>query len=212
MTASKNGAARRRQLMKERNLEKVEVYVPAQIKARLKAAEAAMQEGASFRLLPPVHFSRNLVSSKGLNFMTDITPWTAGSLYEELSSADLLDQDSVSLKLVEGLNPSIEVTYKDLDLTAVMAVHGEQILISLLICPTADVANTADLNEKLLRAHKYLPLSTVGIVTIHGEDFYELFGALSSRSLISSVATEIMALGENYEEVVSAFVEVSNAA
>jgi len=144
--------------------------------------------------------------------MTDVSPWTASSLYEELMAADLLDQDSISIKLVEGLNPSIEITYDDLERTAVMAVHGEQILISVLICPTSDVADKAVMNEKLLKAHKYLPLSTVGITTINGQDFYELFGALSSRSLVSSVATEIMALGENYEEVVSAFVEISDAA
>lgn len=212
MTSSKNGAARRRQLMKERNLEKVEVYVPAHIKVRLKVSELAMQEGASFRLLPPVTFSREITSSKELNFMTDVSPWTASSLYEELLAADLLDQDSITLKRVEGLNPSIEVTYDDLERTAVMAVYGEQILISLLVCPTSDVADKVAMNEKLLKAHKYLPLSTVGITTINGQDFYELFGALSSRSLVSSVATEIMALGENYEEVVSAFVEISDAA
>lgn len=212
MANSKSGAARRRQLMKERNLEKVEVYVPARTKTRLKAGEAAMQEGAAFRLLPPVYFSRNMLSGKGVDFMSDISPWTARSLYEELEAADLLDQDSIRLKLVEGLNPSIEITFEDIDQTAVMAVHGEQILVSLLICPTSDVANNANMNEKLLKAHKYLPLSTIGITAINGVDYYELFGALSSRSLISSVATEVMALGENYEEVVSAFIEVSDAA
>jgi uncharacterized protein YjfI (DUF2170 family) len=212
MINSKSGAARRRQLMKERNLEKVEVYLPARTKARLKASETAMQEGASFRLLPPVTFSRKTTSSKELNFMTDVSPWIAGSLYEELLAADLLDQDSISIKLVEGLNPSIEVTYDDLGRTAVMAVHGEQILISVLICPTSDVADMAAMNQKLLKAHKYLPLSTVGITTINDQDFYELFGALSSRSLVSSVASEIVALGENYAEVVSAFVEISDAA
>lgn len=212
MKSNESPAARRRQLMKDLNLEKVEVYVPARTKERLKACEEAMRQGASFRLLPPVTFSRAMTSSKDLNFMTDVSPWTASSLYEELLSSDLLDQDSVALKLVDGLNPSIEVTYTDLERTAVMAVHGEQILISLLICPTADVVDTASMNAKLLKAHKYLPLSTVGITTINGADFYELFGALSSRSLVSSVVTEIMALSENYAEVVSAFVEVSNAA
>lgn len=212
MKNDRNGAARRRQHLKDQGLYKVEIYVPERTKKRLKEAEAAFQSGAAFRLLPPTQLTNAINNSKGSKFMTDVSPWTAKALYEELVAADLLDESSVSLKLVEGLNPSIEVVFNDLDRTAVMAVHGEQILVSLLICPTADIQDTAAMNEKLLKAHKYLPLSTIGITSINGKDFYELFGALSSRSLLASVATEINALGENYEEVVSGFVEIVEAA
>lgn len=211
MKKTKDGAAIRRQKMSERKLSKVELYVPERIKARLKISEPAMQEGASFRLLPPVNFTKD-INSKGLDFMTDVSPWTATSLHDELTASELLDSESVTLKLVEGLKPSIEVHYEDLEQTAVMAVEGEQILISLLICPVADVSNSAEMNATFLKAHKFLPLSTIGIVTVNGNDYYELFGALSSRSLVTSVATEIMALEENYVEVVSALSETSQAA
>ncbi|UTW59631.1 DUF2170 family protein [Kordiimonas sp. SCSIO 12603] len=212
MPAKTNAATRRRQLMKEKNLHKVEVYVPERMKKQLKDTEPALREGSAICVFPPHTLTQEMMTSKGSNFMTDVSPWTAKALFEELSSSDLFDQDAISLKLVEGMNPSIEITYTDLDRTAIMAVHGEQILVSLLICPIADVADQTALNEQLLKAHKYLPLSTIGITTINGQDYYELFGALSSRSLLTSVATEIAALAENYEEVVSAFVEVANAA
>ncbi len=212
MPGKLNAAARRRELMKERDLHKVEVYVPLRMKEQLKETEHALREGAALRIFPPRTLSQEMMTSKGSKFMTDVSPWTAKALFDELNGTDLLDQDAIALKLVEGMNPSIEITYTDLDRTAVMAVHGEQILVSLLICPVADVANTSGMNEKLLKAHKYLPLSTIGITTINEQDFYELFGALSSRSLLTSVATEIAALAENYEEVVSAFVEVADAA
>lgn len=212
MTKLSNNAARRRQLLKEQKLLKTEIYVPERMKIQLKNAEPALREGSAIRVFPPVKLSMQMMTSKGSEFMTDVSPWTASALYEELISTDLLNRDAVALRLVDGLNPSIEIEYIDLGQTAVMAVHGEQILVSLLICPISEISNPAMLNEKLLKAHKYLPLSTIGITTINGQDFYELFGALSSRSLLTSVATEIAALAENYEEVVSAFIEVFEAA
>lgn len=208
MTTSLTSAARRRQMLKKRNLLKAEVYVPDRMKRQLKELEPALREGSTLRIFPPLRLSHDMMTNKGLDFMTNISPWTADALFAELAHSDLLDPNTIGLKLIDSFNPSIEIDYIDLGRTAVMTLHGEQILVSLLICPVDDVTDKSAMNEQLLKAHKYLPLSTMGITSINGQDFYELFGSLSSRSLLTSVATEIMALAENYEEVVTAFNEV----
>lgn len=212
MAKAETAAQRRRKLMEEHNLKKVELYVPESIKAELKKAEEALRAGSGIRILPPVQHTKYLTTSDGAKAMTTVTPWTVRTLFEEFEKSDLLPQEDIKLELVEGVSPSLEVSYEDLDRKAVLVVEGEQILVSILVCPVADVADSKELNETLLKTHKFLPLSTIGITTINGQDYYELFGALSSRSLLNSVATEIIALADNYEEVVSAFVELTEAA
>jgi len=205
-------AAKRRQMFEAQNLKKVELYVPEHMKKVLKDYEFALRSGAAIRLLPPTDFTPQLSSKKGLDFMNDVSPWTPKTLFEELTNTDILPSDAVALELVDGVHPHLEITYLDLDRKAVMVVEGEQILISILICPVAEVSNPAAMNETLLKTHKVLPLSTIGICTLNGMDFYELFGALSSRSLLNSVALEIMALADNYEEVVSTFLSITETA
>lgn len=212
MVKTISAAARRRQLFKEYNLKKIELYVPEHIKTQLKKAENALRCGSAFRILPPTDFTQQLMTTEGVKFMIDVSPWTAKTLFEEFAASDLLPVEGVKLSLIEGVSSYIEVDYINLDRKAIMIVEGEQILVSILICPVTEVTDSAAMNETLLKTHKFLPLSTIGITTINGTDFYELFGALSSRSLLNSVATEIMALEENYEEVVSAFIDLADAA
>ena len=81
-------------------------------------------------------------------------------------------------------------------------------LASVLLWPVASVGDEAAFNAELLRDHKLLPLSTFGITAgPDGRPWYELFGALSTRSTVDSVLTEIITLGDNTLEIAEAYRE-----
>ena len=56
-------------------------------------------------------------------------------------------------------------------------------------------------------AHKLVPLSTVGINTYDGDDYYVAFGALSARSSDEDIALEVAMLFRNVEVFLDAFEE-----
>ena len=56
---------------------------------------------------------------------------------------------------------------------------------------------TPALNQLVLRTHKLVPLSTFGLTTIDGAEWYELFGSLSSQSLADVVVEEADVLASN---------------
>ncbi|WP_108651812.1 DUF2170 family protein [Dongshaea marina] len=88
-------------------------------------------------------------------------------------------------------------------LEAFLAVSGEQILIESLLFPVTAVKDPNAFNATVLRTHKLFPLSTVGISTINGDEYYSAFGALSAQSKLESISIEVAALFNNVE----AFVE-----
>ena len=75
-----------------------------------------------------------------------------------------------------------------------------------LLWPVDEVANPAAFNELLLRTHKILPLSTFGVGRgPDGKDYYEMFGALSSGSILESVILEIETLADNAMQAAAAY-------
>ena len=94
------------------------------------------------------------------------------------------------------------------DLPIYITVSGEQILAEAVLFSLADVVDTADFNEYVLRTHKYLPLSTISLeFDSENGDYYHMFGALSSTSSISEVVLEIETLAENTIQATEAFKE-----
>lgn len=80
-----------------------------------------------------------------------------------------------------------------------LTVSGDQIIIESLLFPADGVSDSAALNEQILRTHKIFPLTSVGMVTLEGEDYYAAFGALSSQSKEASVLIELEFLFQNVE-------------
>lgn len=143
--------------------------------------------------------------------MTEVDNWTVTSLYRALTDGDYFDSHAISFDMMEGAMPHIVVDFKDLDAKAPLLIVGEQILISLLLMPVDAVPDEAATNRRMLEIHKMLPLSTIGITYVNGRAFYELFGALSAKSALTSVVTEIAVLAENYQDVLDGLT-VLNAA
>lgn len=92
-------------------------------------------------------------------------------------------------------------------LDAWLAISGEQILVQSLLFATNEVKQPDALNDEILRTHMLFPLTTVGISTVAGEDYYTAFGALSSQSKAASIMIEIDTLFQNVAAFLDTFQE-----
>lgn len=90
-------------------------------------------------------------------------------------------------------------------LDAWLAISGEQILVESLLFATSEVKQRDALNDEILRTHMLFPLTTVGISTVAGNDYYTAFGALSSQSKAESIMIEIDTLFQNVAAFLDAF-------
>jgi len=133
--------------------------------------------------------------------------WTTESLYQALAQSGPAGDGEIEVELVEGADPGILVTMVEFgDLPLLMSVSGGQILVDTLLWPVEDVDNAAAFNAMLLKTHKLLPLSTFGIRPgPDGRDFYEMFGSLSSGSILESILFEIETLADNALQAAEAY-------
>ena len=83
----------------------------------------------------------------------------------------------------------------------------QQIIVETPLFPLASVKDVAVLNDLILRTHQLLPLTTIGIKTIGGEDYYIAFGALSAQSKESVVIEEIDTLFANIDDFLEMYGE-----
>lgn len=91
---------------------------------------------------------------------------------------------------------------------AFITVSGEQLLVESLLCPVAQIRDTAAFDALILRTHKNVfPLTTLGITTIGDKEYYAAFGALSSESKSETVMIEIDTLFLNIEGMLEFFEE-----
>lgn len=86
-----------------------------------------------------------------------------------------------------------------------IAISGEQIIIETLLFAKSEVKSTAALNEEILKTHMLFPLTTVGISSVGGDDYYTAFGSLSSQSKGESIIIELNTLFQNVEAFIDAY-------
>lgn len=139
--------------------------------------------------------------------MRDTTLWTPLGLYEALRAALQAADGAMTVELIEGAEPSLLLTMHDYgDLPLFLAVGGHQIVVEALLWPVTMVRDPARFNEDLLRTHKLLPLSTLGIESLaDGSDVYIMFGALSASSALADVVFEVETLADNVIQVTEAY-------
>ena len=133
--------------------------------------------------------------------------WTTESLHQALAQSGPAGDGEIEVELVEGADPGILITMAEFgDLPLLMSVSGGQILVDTLLWPVEDVDNAAAFNAMLLKTHKLLPLSTFGIRPgPDGRDYYEMFGSLSSGSILESILFEIETLADNALQAAEAY-------
>jgi len=197
---SKNSSyyqSRYRTRLRDKGYIKREVWIPLVHTKILKDCETALRAGV-LPIIPKQAMERTM--SKDGN-------WTTETLFEALSSCEPVREGQIEVELIEGTDPGILLIMNDFgDLPLLMSVSGSQILVDTLLWPVDEVANPAAFHELLLRTHKILPLSTFGIGQgPDGRDYYEMFGALSSGSILESVIFEIETLADNAMQAAVAY-------
>jgi len=84
------------------------------------------------------------------------------------------------------------------DLDVFVTVSGERdILASVVLAPCQSIPNREAFERMVLKTHKFVPLSSFGITTMDGEEWYELFGSLSAKSPAEMVVEEVAILAAN---------------
>ncbi len=119
----------------------------------------------------------------------------------------LLDKDENLAVSLEG--DCLFITSEH-GIDAYLSLGGEQIIVESLLFSAAQVSNTAALNDAVLRTHKLFPLTTVGIVSVEGTEYYAAFGALSVNASEDDIRLEIDFLFQNIEGMLDAYEEFLN--
>lgn len=114
--------------------------------------------------------------------------WTNDTIKE------LVEQQSAWL--VESESNCLSIS-NDEGIDTFLYVGDQQIIVETTLFPLAKVKDTTALNDLILRTHQLQPLTTIGVKTFNGEDYYIAFGALSADSKGSVVIEEIDMLFAN---------------
>lgn len=187
-----------RKRLREQGLVKKEVWILPENAKRLSILEKQLrvQEG--------------LNRSNGEIAMTDkINSWTTVSLFEALKESELFSGGQATIELIDGVEPALHVVMGEYgDLPLFLTVAGEQIIVESVLWSVAEVKDVAGFNEAVLRTHKYFPLSTISLDSVGADgDYYLMFGALSSTSILHNVVFEIEVLASNVIQATEAYSE-----
>lgn len=200
MAPRKNAAYYQRQFrtrMREQGLVKKEVWILPEHAGHLRDIELELR-------------STNFEQPSGSNLMTQAQDiWSIQSLYQALTKESLFTNGNASLQLVDGTEPCLEILMKEFgDLPIYLTVSGEQIVADAVLWPFSLVKDAHALNDEVLRTHKLFPLSTISLDRFpDGSDYYTIFGALSSASLVQNIVLEIETLAANAIKATEAYGE-----
>ncbi|WP_133499361.1 YjfI family protein [Cognatilysobacter terrigena] len=174
-----------RKRMRESGLVKREVWIRPERAPELTAIEKQLRQ-------PPG-------TATALDEERSARPgWTVHALAVALAATRPVLTGRVTIELIEGAEPSLHLVMHDYgDLPVFVAIGGEQIIVQVLMWPVDDVVDTAAFDMHVLRTHKLLPLSTMGIEPIGGVMSYIMFGSLDTHSSLANVLFEIETLAEN---------------
>lgn len=187
-----------RRRLREQGLVKKEVWILPEHSKALASIEKQLR-------LPEAK-----VRSTGvIDMVNTVERWTTNSLYEALKSTELFSTNRASLELIDGVDPALHIVMNEYgDLPIFLTVSGEQIIAEAVLWSVSEVVDSAGFNETVLRTHKYFPLSTISLDSVgEGGDYYHMFGALSSTSILSNIVFEIEVLANNVIQATEAYSE-----
>jgi uncharacterized protein YjfI (DUF2170 family) len=128
--------------------------------------------------------------------------WTITKIHQQLQACNYYLDSKVSSKHVAD---TLILTFHQFgDLPVVMAVGEKQILVQAALVERDEFAQPEQIDYRLLTTHKFLPLSTIAIEQINGQDWYVMFGALSQTSPIEHIIEELAELVSNTFSVIDA--------
>lgn len=136
-------------------------------------------------------------------------PWNLASL-TELFASDPEELGDVDVEIVEGTEVIRVILKEKGDLDVLITASGDQVLASVILARAADIPRREAFDRMVLATHKLVPLSTFGIVTIDGEEWYELFGSLSAHSSEHAMVEEVAVLAANAVDAANMIEEWKN--
>ena len=141
------------------------------------------------------------------------SPWRTGALYDELANDELVRDGHANIELIEGIDPTLHLILRDYgDLPVFVSVAGDQIIAEAVLWPVTLVRDPVEFNETILRTHKYFPLSTICLGQRMDQDYYLMFGSLSSESSLKDIVREIEMLASNVIHATEAYVDLLQSA
>lgn len=145
----------------------------------------------------------------GGNTMNDTTSWTTEGLLDALQTVAPFVDGKASIEMIDGIEPTLHIRMHEFgDLPVFVTVAGEQIIAESVLWSTEEVKDIEGFHDAVLRTHKYFPLSTISLDTVSpGQDYYHMFGALSSTSILSNVVFEIEVLASNVIQATEAYAD-----
>ncbi len=215
MLSSKKAGAKaaerqRRWLEKQQalGLTRVEVRVPKSQAQNIRDVAHALIAGSRIQITPPE------LDTEDKRMAQIEAPWTLDGLKAAIEQSSLVEGGEFELEIIQGADPVMVVGMNELGgLELFLSICGEQILTSVLLWPCNSQDEPTAFEAMMLRNHKkYLPLSALGITAIHGEEWYELWGSMSSRSVLQNVIMEFRTVAQNAVDLSEDLAPSSDAA
>lgn len=187
-----------RKRLRKQGLIKKEVWIFPDNAGQLSALEKQLR-------VPGALSKRN-----GVNVMSDSNQsWTTSSLFDALKDAELFVSGQGTIEMIDGVDPSLHIVMREYgDLPVFLTVSGEQIIVESVLWSAEEVNDVDRFNDTILRTHKYFPLSTISLDNLgKNGDYYHMFGALSSSSILTNIVFEVEALASNVIQATEAYAE-----
>jgi uncharacterized protein YjfI (DUF2170 family) len=183
-----------RERMRQLGLVKKDVWIRPEHAAVLAAMEKRLREAPAGTIGTP---DETLPSPPR---------WTIRALHKALVDTPAVGEGAIDVEWMEGAEPTLHLTMREYgDLPVFVAVGGEQVIVEALLWPVSSVADPVAFNAHVLRTHKLLPLSTIGIEQIGDVPWYTIYGALDTRSSLPTICFEVETLAENVLAAVDAW-------
>lgn len=186
-----------RERMRRAGLVKKDVWIRPEFAAELAQLEKRL------RLMPG-----EAVESAGFPAMPggDAPAWSLDALQHAIEAAPPVQAGTVELTRLDGADPVLCLVMREYgDLPVFLALGGLQIVVQALMWPVDHVVDPAAFNAHVLRTHKLVPLTTMGIEPVAGVPCYVMFGSLDTHSSLSNILFEIETLAANVIACVDAY-------
>ncbi|MGK0474990.1 MAG: hypothetical protein ACJAYV_000641 [Oleispira sp.] len=190
-----------RKRLREQGLVKREVWIRPENARQLSVLEKHLR-------VPNAGVGSESHQKAGVSIMaSNLEKWTTNSLFDALIKTELFIGNAAAIEVIDGVDPSIHIVMHDYgDLPIFVTVSGEQIIVEAVLWSISEVNDVKAFNDSILRTHKYFPLSTISLDSMSdGDDYYHMFGALSSTSILHNVVFEIEVLANNVIQATSAY-------
>ena len=132
--------------------------------------------------------------------------WTVPTLHQALEASAAVQAGAIEVRRVDGAETALHLVMREFgDLPIVVAVGGLQIIVQAVMWPVDHVTDAHAFNCFVLRTHKLVPLSTLGIEPVAGVPCYIMFGSLDTHSSLANILFEIETLAVNVIAAVDAY-------